>query len=204
MSKQNIAQWEEKFSTPEYQFGTSPNGFLVREAGRLTPHAKVLCIADGEGRNSTWLAEQGHRVHAVEAAMNAIEKARALALERGVTIKHEQVDLEDWEWPVEQYDAVVAIFIQFTDTIGRARMFAQIEAALRPGGVLLLEGYGPGQLAYKTGGPKTIDHLYTVDELSTIFSTLRVELLEEYDQELDEGPRHHGRSALVALVAVKP
>ena len=106
--------------------------------------------------------------------------------------------------PLAQYDAVVAIFIQFTDTIGRARMFAQIEAALRPGGVLLLEGYGPGQLAYKTGGPKTIDHLYTVDELSTIFPTLRVELLEEYDQELDEGPRHHGMSALVDLVAVKP
>ena len=204
MSKQNIAQWEEKFSTPEYQFGTAPNGFLVRENSRLKPQAKVLCIADGEGRNSIWLAEQGHRVHAVEAAMNAIEKARALALERGVTVKHEQVDLEDWEWPVEQYDAVVAIFIQFTDTVGRARMFAQIAAALRPSGVLLLEGYGPGQLAYGTGGPKSLDHLYAVDELRTAFPTLTVALLEEYDVKLDEGPRHRGMSSLVDLVAVKP
>ena len=204
MSKQNIAQWEEKFSTPEYQFGTAPNGFLVRENSRLKPQAKVLCIADGEGRNSIWLAEQGHRVHAVEAAMNAIEKARALALERGVTVKHEQVDLEDWEWPVEQYDAVVAIFIQFTDTVGRARMFAQIAAALRPSGVLLLEGYGPGQLAYGTGGPKSLDHLYAVDELRTAFPTLTVALLEEYDVKLDEGPRHRGMSSLVDLVAIKP
>ncbi|MSO47565.1 MAG: class I SAM-dependent methyltransferase [Thermoleophilia bacterium] len=204
MSKQNIAQWEEKFSTPEYQFGTAPNGFLVRENSRLKPQAKVLCIADGEGRNSIWLAEQGHRVHAVEAAMNAIEKARALALERGVTVKHEQVDLEDWEWPVEQYDAVVAIFIQFTDTVGRARMFAQMAAALRPSGVLLLEGYGPGQLAYGTGGPKSLDHLYAVDELRTAFPTLTVALLEEYDVKLDEGPRHRGMSSLVDLVAVKP
>ncbi|MGI9187423.1 MAG: SAM-dependent methyltransferase [Gaiellales bacterium] len=202
MSKQNIAQWEEKFSTPDYQFGTAPNGFLVREAGRLKPGADVLCIADGEGRNSTWLAEQGHNVHAAEAAANAIVKAQALAAERGVEVRHEQVDLEEWDWPVGAYDAVVGIFIQFTDPVGRARMFAQMAAALRPGGVLLLEGYGPGQLAYGTGGPKALDHLYTLDELRTAFPTLTVELLEEYDTELDEGPRHRGMSSLVDLVAI--
>ena len=202
MSKQNIEQWEEKFSTPEYQFGTDPNGFLVREAARLKPGADVLCIADGEGRNSTWLAEQGHHVHAVEAAANAIAKAQALATERGVEVRHEQVDLEEWDWPVATYDAVVGIFIQFTDPVGRARMFAQMAAALRPGGVILLEGYGPGQLAYGTGGPKSLDHLYAVEELRTAFPTLTVALLEEYDVELDEGPRHRGMSSVVDLVAV--
>jgi len=202
MSKQNIEQWEEKFSTPEYQFGTAPNGFLVREAGRLKPAADVLCIADGEGRNSTWLAEQGYRVHAVEAAANAIVKAKALTAERGVEVRHEQVDLEEWDWPMAAYDAVVGIFFQFTDPIGRARMFAHMAAALRPGGVLLIEGYGPGQLQYGTGGPKSLDHLYDVEELRTAFPTLTVVLLEEYEVELDEGPRHRGMSALVDLVAV--
>ena len=202
MSKQNIAQWEEKFSTPDYQFGTAPNAFLTREAGRLKPQADVLCIADGEGRNSTWLAEQGHRVHAVEAAANAITKAQALAAERGVEVRHEQVDLEEWDWPVAAYDAVVGIFFQFTDPTGRARMFAQMAAALRPGGILLIEGYGPGQLAYGTGGPKSLDHLYDVDELRTAFPTLTVALLDEYDVDLDEGPRHRGMSSLVDLVAV--
>lgn len=202
MSKQNIAQWEVKFSTPDYQFGTAPNAFLVREAGRLAPQCDVLCIADGEGRNSTWLAEQGHRVHAVEAAANAIAKAKALTAERGVEVRHEQVDLEEWDWPVAAYDAVVGIFFQFTDPVGRAAMFARMAAALRPGGVLLIEGYGPKQLEYGTGGPKSLDHLYTIDELRTAFPTLRVELLEEYEVELDEGPRHRGMSGLVDLVAV--
>ena len=202
MSKLNIETWEERFAGDEYIFGTAPNAFVTREAGRLKPGADVLCVADGEGRNSTWLAEQGHRVHAVEATTNAIVKAKALAAERGVEVHHEQVDLEAWDWPVAAYDAVVAIFIQFTDPIGRARMFAQMATALRPGGVLLLEGYGPGQLAYGTGGPKSLDHLYTLDELRTAFPTLRVELLEEYDRELDEGPRHRGMSALVDLVAI--
>ena len=93
--------------------------------------------------------------------------------------------------------------LQFTDPVARARMFAQMAAALTPGGLLLLEGYGPGQLAYGTGGPKHLDHLYTVDELATAFPGFEVLLLEEYDRVLDEGPRHQGMSALVDLVAVR-
>ncbi len=200
MSKENIESWEDRFAGDEYIFGTAPNHFVVREAGRLAPASEILCVADGEGRNSTWLAEQGHRVHAVEATSRAIARAVALTAERGVSVRHEQVDLEEWDWPVAAYDAVVAIFIQFTDPVGRAKMFTEMAAALRPGGLLLLIGYGPGQLAYGTGGPKTLDHLYTVDELRSAFPTLSVEWLDEYDLELDEGPRHRGMSALVEFV----
>ena len=203
MSKANIATWEERFALDGFLFGTAPNEFLAREAARLAPGSRVLCVADGEGRNSTYLAGLGHDVHAVEAAANALAKAQALAAERGVDVTFEQVDLEEWNWPVGAYDAVVAIFIQFTDPVARARMFAQMAAALTPGGLLLLEGYGPGQLAYGTGGPKHLDHLYTVDELATAFPGFEVLLLEEYDRVLDEGPRHQGMSALVDLVAVR-
>lgn len=203
MSKANIETWEERFAFDGYLFGTAPNAFLAREAGRLAPGSRVLCVADGEGRNSTHLAGLGHDVHAVEAAANALVKARSLAAERGVAVEFEQADLEEWAFPVAAYDAVVAIFIQFTDPAGRARMFAQMAAALRPGGLLLLEGYGPGQLAYGTGGPKHLDHLYTVDELATAFPGFDVLLLEEYDAVLDEGPRHQGMSALVDLVAAR-
>ena len=204
MSKANIETWEERFAFDGYLFGTAPNAFLAREAGRLAPDSRVLCVADGEARNSTFLAGLGHDVHAVEAATNALAKARALAAERGVDVTFEQADLEEWDWPVDAYDAVVAIFIQFTDPVGRARMFGQMAAALRPGGLLVLEGYGPGQLAYGTGGPKHLDHLYTVDELATAFPGFEVLLLEEYDAVLDEGPRHQGMSALVDLVARRP
>lgn len=204
MSKANIQTWEERFAGDVYLFGTAPNAFLAREAGRLGPGARVLCIADGEGRNSTFLAGLGHDVHAVEAAANALAKAERLAAERGAAVRFEQADLEEWDWPVGAYDAVVAIFIQFTDPTGRARMFRQMADALAPGGLLLLEGYGPGQLAYGTGGPKQLDHLYTVDELATAFPGLELLHLDEYDAVLDEGPRHQGMSALVDLVARRP
>lgn len=204
MSKANIQTWEERFAGDGYLFGTAPNAFLAREAGRLAPGARVLCVADGEGRNSTFLAGLGHDVHAVEAAANALAKAERLAAERGAAVRLEQADLEEWDWPVGAYDAVVAIFIQFTDPAGRARMFRQMADALAPGGLLLLEGYGPGQLAYGTGGPRQLDHLYTVDELAAAFPGLELLLLDEYDAVLDEGPRHQGMSALVDLVARRP
>ena len=204
MSKENIAQWEERYAYEGYLFGTKPNAFLEREAHRLAPGSDVLCIADGEGRNSTFLAGLGHRVHAVDASERGLAKARALAAERGVEVRFEHADLEEWDWPVAAYDAVVGIFFQFTDPAGRARMFGQMEAALRPGGILLIEGYGPRQLEYGTGGPKALDHLYTVAELAGAFPALTVEHLAEYDAVLDEGPRHQGMSALVDLVAVRP
>ena len=204
MSKANIETWEERFAYEGYLFGTEPNAFLARNVQRIAAGADVLCVADGEGRNSTYLAALGHRVHAVEAASNALTKARALAAIRNVDVDFEQVDLEEWNWPVAAYDAVVAIFIQFTDPVGRAAMFERMAAALRPGGVLLLEGYGPKQLEYGTGGPKVLDHFYTVEGLRTAFPTLTIELLEAYDVVLDEGPRHQGMSALVDLIAIHP
>ncbi len=203
MSKANIQTWEERFTYEGYLFGTEPNAFLARNAQRIPASADVLCVADGEGRNSTYLASLGHQVHAVEAATNALAKARALADERGVTVNFEHADLEEWDWPVAAYDAVVAIFIQFTDPAGRTEMFRHMQAALRPGGVLLLEGYGPRQLEFATGGPKILDHLYTLEGLRVAFPTLHIEHLKEYDRHLHEGPRHDGMSNLIDLVATK-
>jgi hypothetical protein len=51
-----LARWEERFAAPGYLFGTEPNAFLAREARRIPPGSRVLCIADGEGRNGVWLA----------------------------------------------------------------------------------------------------------------------------------------------------
>ncbi|MCX6410516.1 MAG: class I SAM-dependent methyltransferase [Actinobacteria bacterium] len=202
--KPAIADWERKFAGADYEFGTAPNAFLVREAPRIAAGSDVLCIADGEGRNSTWLAEQGHRVHAVEASRNAIAKADALARSRGVKVRHEQVDLDEWSWPIASYDAVVAIFVQFSDPDGRRRIFPRMGASLRPGGVLIIEGYGLGQLAFATGGPKSAEYLYTVDEMQTAFPGLTLQTIAEYDAVLSEGTRHSGMSALLDLVAVAP
>lgn len=90
--------WNARFDTPEYIFGTAPNAFLATQAHRLRPGQRALAVADGEGRNGVWLAEQGLEVHAVEVAPNAIAKARRLATTRGVTLQIEEADLLTWDW----------------------------------------------------------------------------------------------------------
>lgn len=218
MRDAEAARWEGRYATPGYLFGTEPNGFLVREATRIPTGADVLCVADGEGRNGVWLAERGCRVHAIDIAENGLAKARGLADERGVahtaeafgdahtpgTIAIERADVSDWEWPEARYDAVVAIFIQFATPDERARIFAGIERSLKPGGVLLLEGYGPKQIDYGTGGPGVPEQLYSVALLESAFPTLETLLLEEEEKEVHEGPGHEGMSALIHFAARRP
>jgi hypothetical protein len=75
---------------------------------------------------------------------------------------------------------------------------------LKPGGTLVLQGYTPKQLEYKTGGPGQLSHLYTEALLREAFASLDIVDLREYEAEVDEGVGHRGRSALVGLVARRP
>ena len=197
------AFWNERYAADEFLFGTAPNAFLAREVHRLTPGSKVLAVADGERRNSVFLAHHGHRVVATDISERALDKARALAERRGGEVEYRQTDLAEWEWPAEAFDAVVGIFIQFAGPGLREDIFEGMHRSLKPGGLLLLEGYREEQLAYRTGGPPNIENLYTEDGLRRAFSTWKIELLESYDAEIEEGSGHSGPSALIDLIARK-
>lgn len=204
MSGPDLERWNTRYSIHDYLFGTAPNAFLKAEARRLKAGSQVLAVADGEGRNGVFLAEKGMNVHSIDFAPNGIAKARRLAASRNVNIKIEKADVLDWDWPVERYDAVVAIFIQFATPAERAKLFENMKAAVKPGGLILMEGYGPKQMEYKTGGPGILEQLTTAELLETSFSDWDVIDIAEYDCELTEGKRHTGMSALIDLVAQKP
>lgn len=201
--KPAISRWNERYATSEnYLFGKEPNAFLVREASpRIKRGMTVLAMADGEGRNGVWLAEQGCEVWSQDAAPAATERARQLAVERGVTLHINTVDASEVDWDAQQYDMVVGIFFQFANPELRAKLFDGMKRAVKPGGYLLIEGYGMKQMVYKTGGPDIPEHLYTIPMLQSAFADMDIELLTEYDAELSEGDRHQGLSALVDLVA---
>lgn len=198
--------WNSRYADAgdDYVFGTAPNAFLAAQARWLTPGQRALSVADGEGRNGVWLAEQGLQVDAVEFAPAAIAKARRLAAARGVTPNFIEADLLTWDWPVSAYEVVAAIFIQFVGPAERARLFACMTAALRPGGLLLIQGYTPRQLDYRTGGPSAVENLYTQALLRDAFAGLEILHLAEYDSHVDEGHGHRGTSALIDLIARKP
>ncbi len=198
-----LERWEARFAGLEYHFGTEPNAFLKSKADLLKPGQKALSIADGEGRNGVFLAEQGLDVLAMDFSPTALAKSQALARQRGVTIRTEQADLDTWRWPAGAIDVVVAIFFQFCAPPLRTRVFDSIKRALKPGGLLLMEGYTPKQRQYKTGGPSEVENLYTRKLLEQSFADFSSVEIREYDSEIHEGPGHGGMSALIDLVGRK-
>jgi SAM-dependent methyltransferase len=198
------ADWDRRFSGEGYLFGTEPNRFLVSCADLLREGDRALCVADGEGRNSVWLAGRGLTVDAFDVSPVGVAKARLLAAERGVSVDYSVAAADEWPWPEGAYDVVVAIFIQFAPPALRRRMFGWIGRALRPGGLLLLEGYRIEQLEYRTGGPGVAEQLYTEPQLRAELAGLTIERLDSYDEVVDEGPAHSGMSALVDVVARRP
>ncbi len=198
------SSWDKVFDRPDYVYGVAPNVFLASQKHRLKPGWQALALADGEGRNGVWMAEQGLDVLSLDGSSVAQEKAKKLAAERGVQPSFELADLSTWAFPVEAFDLIAAIFIQFAGPELREQHFKGIVQALKPGGLLLLTGYRVEQLQYGTGGPPVESHLYTEDMLREAFSALEILELNSHDSEMNEGAKHSGRSALIDLVARKP
>ncbi|TXF98906.1 class I SAM-dependent methyltransferase [Massilia arenae] len=195
--------WDQRYGTPEFLFGTAPNDYLASQGHLLRPGMRALAVADGEGRNSVWLARQGLSVDAFDLSPVAVGKARQLASDAEVAVDFHIADCDAWSWEPASYDVVAAIFVQFADPRMRARLFANIIATLKPGGILILQGYTPRQLEYKTGGPGVLENFYTEEILRAELGSLDIVELLNYEANLAEGTQHAGRSALIGLVGRK-
>jgi ubiquinone/menaquinone biosynthesis C-methylase UbiE len=196
-------QWESRYATPEYVFGTAPNYSLAAAKPLLPRQGKALAVADGEARNGVWLAEQGLDVLSLDFSPAAQEKGRQLARERGVHVNFELADVHRWPYPDSTFDVVVEIFTQFSTPAERALKWAGMRRSLKPGGLLIVQGYTPKQLEYATGGPGRLEHLYTREMLEQAFAGFKDTRFVEEEREMQEGARHNGMSAVIGLTATK-
>ena len=195
--------WDDRFAGETYMFGTEPAQALVRHLDRLHNGGTTLAVADGEGRNSVFLAKKGFAVTAMDSSKVGIAKAEKLSAQHGVAPAFELADIYDYEWHKHSYDNLVAIFIQFAPPEMWASIFEGMKSALRKGGVLMLHGYTPKQVEYGTGGPSNPAHMYDCDMLANAFADMDILVNEAYEAVLDEGPGHSGQSALIDFIAVK-
>lgn len=220
--------WNSRYATAEGMlFGAAPNGWLAAQRGRLASGLSVLCPADGDGRNGVWLAGLGLHAIAFDLAdvgvEHAVEHARASGLiERaakpqnlpGVRAVFDSptggslvlccADIADWPWDALSVDVITAIFFQFASPALRTQIFAGFQHALKPGGLLIIEGYGPRQLIYKTGGPGVAENLYTLDLFGEAFAGWTVLESRDCDAAIAEGTAHVGTSHLISAVLRKP
>jgi SAM-dependent methyltransferase len=204
MCDSEYERWQTRFGASEYAFGKAPNHFLASCKPMLPRAGRLLAVADGEGRNGVWLAEQGLDVLSLDFSPNAQRKAEALARERGVTnIRFEQADVHTWAYPEAAFDVVAEIFTQFSTPAERSLKWAGMRKALKPGGLLIVEGYTPKQLEYGTGGPKQRENLYTRAMLEEGFRGFHDMKIVEEELEMQEGAHHSGMSAVIGLTARK-
>jgi SAM-dependent methyltransferase len=194
--------WNERYTEPGFAYGTEPNDF-VREAAARIPKGRVLCLADGEGRNGVFLAGLGYDVTAVDLSRVGLDKAEQLARERQVRITTVCADLETFEIAPARWSGIVSVWVHLPSSL-RRKVHAACVSGLAPGGAFLLEAYAPRQLALGTGGPSDPDLLPALDVLRAELAGLEFEVAREVEREIEEGRYHHGRSATVQIVARRP
>lgn len=193
--------WDEQFSCEGYRYGTEPNAFVKDEARRITHAGAVLVPADGEGRNSVWLAEQGFMVTAVDGSKVGLAKGQALAKDRGVSVTPVCADLTSWEAGEGLYDGVVLTFLHLPEELRRP-IHRRLAKALKPEGLLILEVFHPTQLGRPSGGPKESERLCTLDDLRADFEGLLEEESSDdrIETDLDEGPGHRGPAVVIRYI----
>ena len=194
--------WDAMYAGDAYRYGMQPNAFLAAEVHRIAPGGAVLCVGDGEGRNGVWLAEQGFAVTSLDASQVAQQKTEALAQARGVQLTTRRAMLPKDGLPTAAYDAVVLIYLHLPPDV-RPQVHAQVVEALKPGGLILLEGFTTDQLQYTSGGPKNEAMLFTRDRLRADFAALTLDHLDALETDLDEGPGHQGRASVIRLIGRK-
>ncbi len=195
--------WDERYRSDDFYYGVEPNDILVQEAHRIRPGGRVLCLAEGEGRNAVWLAQQGFDVLGIDGSAVGLAKAERLAQTRGVRITTQVADLAEVDLCEDQWDAVVSIWCHVPPAL-RRDLHQRVQRALVPGGVFILEAYHPRQLEYRTGGPPVAELMMTAKDLRSELGALQIEVLQEIERDVHEGPGHHGHSAVTQLIAVRP
>lgn len=191
--------WNLRYGKAEFAYGTAPNDFLVEFADRIAAGGRVLCLADGEGRNGVWLARQGFRVSSVDIAAAGMEKAQRLAAASGVAITTDVADLAHHDLGCEAWDGIVSVFAHLPPKV-RRELHARCVAALKPGGVLLYEAYGKGQLGRGTGGPPDAELLVAGEEVAQEFPGCRILHSFQGLRDVVEGSHHTGVGEVVQLV----
>ncbi|MDQ0214370.1 2-polyprenyl-3-methyl-5-hydroxy-6-metoxy-1,4-benzoquinol methylase [Oikeobacillus pervagus] len=195
--------WDQRFRDKKYVYGTEPNVFLTEMQPKLHLTGDALAIAEGEGRNAVYLAEQGMNVTTWDFAKSGLEKTKKLAGSRGVSVQTQLVDLNEAQWQENQWDEIICVFGHFPPEV-RKKALQGVKQSIKPGGYFVTEVYSHYQIPYNSGGPKVLDLLYAPEEFLHTFKDWRI--LHFFTGEVDryEGELHNGLSHVIQFVGQKP
>jgi SAM-dependent methyltransferase len=186
-----IERWNRILTAPQPGFNTTPNEFLVQMIKGLPP-GRALDVGMGQGRNTIFLAQQGWTAVGFDPADKAVAAAREQATRLGVTITTHVARAEEFDWGAAQWDLIVLSYV------GAREYVAPVLRALRPGGMVLIEGFHRDATKTQPIGSAVV---FDTNELLTLYGALRVVRYEDTDGIGDFGRQ---RVRLVRLFAQKP
>lgn len=196
--------WDQRFaSVSGFMYGEAPNAWIADQLPNLPAGAAILAVADGEGRNSVWLAQQGYSVCNWDYSSVGLSKTRVLAQHAGVQVTTEQLDLIHDVLPESHFDAMVASFFHLPKN-AQVACWQRLLTHLKPGGVLVVQVFDESQLPLNSGGPKAIELLYDLTTWQHVLSHWDVKVCEVTEVDLDEGSHHQGMARVINIKAVKP
>ncbi len=200
-----MPDWDKAYrDAGEPLFGDEPTDFVRAIASRADFAARsALCLADGDGRNGRWLAQQGLSVTAIDISQVATVQGRERDRTAGVMVHRIVADLATWSPPAEaRWDALFVIFLQCPSAVRTAAISRGL-AHLAIGGWVAVEGFARDRPAAAALGPTDPDLLYDADELAAVCTGLSVVESTVDRLRLREGSRHRGVGNLVHFIARK-
>ena len=193
--------WNQRYSATEFAYGEQPNSFIAEELKKLSP-GKILFPAEGEGRNAVYAAKLGFEVTAFDPSSEGKKKAEMLAASEKVNIDSRLMGYENVDFPRASFDCIVLVFAHMPGSM-RNLVHHKLVSCLKPGGKLILEGFSKEQIQKESGGPRSLDFLFSEKELRLDFSEFLSLEIEEREVVLDEGPYHQGPASVIRVVGVK-
>ena len=202
MANSQNKMWDERYASESFVYGIHPNEFFKKELLKLDV-GRILMPAEGEGRNAVFAASQKWEVVAFDLSNEGRLKALNLAKENKVKINYEVACFENFNAEKESFDCIALIYAHVPEA-KRQAYHRIISEYLKPGGVLILEGFSKEQLGRESGGPGQVEILYSTENLIEDFSDLETVSLQKVEVELSEGVFHQGLASVIRYVGKKP
>lgn len=193
--------WNSRYSEKEFAYGTKPNEFFKEQIDKIIP-GRAIFLGEGEGRNAVYAAKLGWQVDAVDFSSSAKDKTLKLAKENNVKINYAVSDLNDYDFKENDYDLIVMIFLHLPLEL-RTSIFSKSILSLKQNGRLLIEVFSKEQINNISGGPRSIDLLYSENDVLSLTNDLRIEIMESKSIQLEEGKYHKGKADVIRFVGVK-
>ncbi|MBT4059285.1 MAG: class I SAM-dependent methyltransferase [Euryarchaeota archaeon] len=194
--------WDARYSGDGWAYGQEPNRWLEERITPLTP-GKALFPADGEGRNAVWAATMGWQAHVFDLSEVGKEKCTQLATEHNVSVSYDVDDLETRNFDTEEFDMIACSWFHVPWNMFTTH-YPRMLGALKVGGHFITEGYHTSQLEMNSGGPKSSDLLWNLDEVMEVigngFEILHTDVETTI---LDESDLHRGKARVVRIHLVK-